>query len=196
MASQLVDSVSPGIIIDEKMINKAIESPYGGLFDTLERIVLTAESRSDLPLSAAMGASASRKTGDVSTYGGPLSTHELAHLSLICAATLSPLLTGKEVKNQGFGSIDGDLLMALIPLLDHHVEAAASVDLIREASKVASIYNSSKRRESGGGKAMITDTVSMTSKTCCRDGAILNLITQCVLLAFSVAQGCFQSELP
>ena len=134
MASQLVDSVSPGIIIDEKMINKAIESPYGGLFDTLERIVLTAESRSDLPLSAAMGASASRKTGDVSTYGGPLSTHELAHLSLICAATLSPLLTGKEVKNQGFGSIDGDLLMALIPLLDHHVEAAASVDLIREAS--------------------------------------------------------------
>lgn len=197
MASPFVPSVTPMSVIDDNRINKTIESPFGGLFDTLERIILTAEARSDLPRSAAMGASTFREADVVSTYGGPLSTHELSHLSLICAAALSPLLKGEESKKKGFGSIDGDLLMALIPLLDHHIEAATSIDLIREASKICSTYNLSERREVGSGKAMITDTVSVKRKTAAEmpPNSIL-ILTQCVILVLSVVQGCFKFEIP
>lgn len=141
----------------------------GGLFDTLEKMVLTAEARSDLP-SVTMGRSVTEKAG--TTFGGPLSTQELSHLSLICTSATSSDVSRDDAAKQGFGSVDGDLLMNLVPLLDQHVEAAASVDLIREASKVVAVMKASNIRDSGDCKPMTMDMVSMCAKTCIRDGGI------------------------
>jgi hypothetical protein len=139
----------------------------GGLFDTLEKMVLTAEARSDLPSTAIGRSRSGTEKGFGTTFGGPLSTQELSHLSLICAGSY---MSRDDSTKQGFGSVDGDLLMNLVPLLDQHVAAAASVDLIREASKVVANMKAFKIRESRDDKQVTMDMVCMCAKTCIRDG--------------------------
>lgn len=186
---QPVAFVTPRSTSGDKKIDIQIETPNGGLFDTLEKIVLTAEARSDLPPSAALGSASNKSICTVPTFGGPLTTKELSRLSLISTSAVSSLCAGNEAKNKSFGSVDGDLLMNLIPLLEQHVEAAASVDLIREASKVVAANKIIHNGTSGYTKSMTIDKVSVMRKVCNAWRRCLNSDTDSSCNA--VAEGSF-----
>ena len=69
---------------------------------------------------------------------GPLTKEELRILSLLCTE-----MAGKQArkpppgsKKRGFASVEGDLLTALMELLEKHVNLAVGVDLIQEAVNV------------------------------------------------------------
>jgi hypothetical protein len=76
---------------------------------------------------------------------GPLTVQELSELSLLCTvASAMPQVASPQhhqhdnnsVATQGFATVDGDQLVALLELLDRHVNLAARVRLIQDAINV------------------------------------------------------------
>ena len=67
--------------------------------------------------------------------GGPLTRQELAELSLLCSST----------EEEGFAAVEGDQLLALLELLDRHINHAVSVNLIPQALEVLQEEDSPSR---------------------------------------------------
>ena len=75
---------------------------------------------------------------------GPLKPQELAELSFLCtaaaaassSAAASSNNNSEQAANAGFASVEGDLLVAVIEMLDRHVNLAVGVHLIDDALKI------------------------------------------------------------
>lgn len=65
---------------------------------------------------------------------GPLTLQELNELSLLCAE----LNDGQENKQIpfGFATVEADQLLALLDVLDRHINNAVAIDFIREALEI------------------------------------------------------------
>jgi hypothetical protein len=119
------------------------KDPNKKFTETVERIVRRVamqEGREHMEPSQQKEA-ATRQAGQ-----GPLSVQELSELSLLCtvASAMSQAASpqhhhqhdNNSVATQGFATVDGDQLVALLELLDRHVNLAARVHLIQDAINV------------------------------------------------------------
>jgi hypothetical protein len=119
------------------------KDPNKKFTETVERIVRRVamqEGREHMEPSQQKEA-ATRQAGQ-----GPLSVQELSELSLLCTvASAMPQAASPQhhhqhdnnsVATQGFATVDGDQLVALLELLDRHVNLAARVHLIQNAINV------------------------------------------------------------
>lgn len=69
------------------------------------------------------------------SHAGPLTPRELSELSLLCTsanAARSNNNTSEDTPS-GFATVEGDQLLALLELLDRHIDSAVSVNFIPEA---------------------------------------------------------------
>jgi hypothetical protein len=121
----------------------SVKDPNQKFTETVERIVRRVamqEGREHMEPSQQKQA-ASQKAGQ-----GPLTVQELSELSLLCTvASAMPQVAASpqhhhqhdnSVEAQGFATVDGDQLVALLELLDRHVNLAARVHLIEDAINV------------------------------------------------------------
>jgi hypothetical protein len=119
------------------------KDPNQKFTETVERIVRRVamqEGREHMEPSQQKQA-ATRQAGQ-----GPLTVQELSELSLLCTvASAMPQAASPQhhqhdnhnsVVTQGFATVDGDQLVALLELLDQHVNLAARVHLIQDAINV------------------------------------------------------------
>jgi hypothetical protein len=115
------------------------KDPNQKFTETVERIVRRVamqEGREHMEPSQQKQA-ATRQAGQ-----GPLSVQELSELSLLCTVAsampqvASPQHNQHDNNAQGFATVDGDQLVALLELLDRHVNLAARVHLIQDAINV------------------------------------------------------------
>jgi hypothetical protein len=118
------------------------KDPNQKFTETVERIVRRVamqEGREHMEPSQQKQA-ATRQAGQ-----GPLTVQELSELSLLCTvASAMPQAASPQhhqhdnnsVVTQGFATVDGDQLVALLELLDRHVNLAARVRLIQDAINV------------------------------------------------------------
>jgi hypothetical protein len=118
------------------------KDPNQKFTETVERIVRRVamqEGREHMEPSQQKQA-ATRQAGQ-----GPLTVQELSELSLLCTvASAMPQAASPQhhqhdnnsVVTQGFATVDGDQLVALLELLDRHVNLAARVHLIQDAINV------------------------------------------------------------
>ena len=68
---------------------------------------------------------------------GPLTLPELAELSLLCAATLNDTPNHQQSQDKfGFATVEADQLLALLEVLDRHINNAVAIDFIRDALEV------------------------------------------------------------
>lgn len=85
---------------------------------------------------------------------GPLTLPELTELSLLCSA-LNDTHSASE-DNFGFASVEADQLLALLEVLDRHINIAVAIDFIRDALEIL-------RSEDGRSEAL--DQVGTSLKT-------------------------------
>ena len=108
--------------------------------DTVNRIVLRVactEGHEDSPV----------KQQSLNYSGaGPLTRTELSDLSLLCT---------QQNHQQGFASVEGEQLLALLSLLTRHIDNAVTVDFIVEALQVM------KRGETPSRAAAVLDEVGL-----------------------------------
>jgi len=117
------------------------------LTDALESIVTLVEARQEAraaQLDAAAGGDAPKfqAAKHVETLGGPLTSLDLSRLSLLCTEISNSSGIG------GFEQVDPELLLNLATMLETHVNAAASVDLIREVHRLLQNDGSKSKRSS------------------------------------------------
>lgn len=105
--------------------------------DIVNRII----HRVDLLEGREGGTAAKDANGASSSTTSPLTVHELSELSLLC--TVAASLDQNDI-DQGFAAVEGDQLMALIDLLDRHVNSATSCHLLTNAIQILGDHNTSK----------------------------------------------------
>jgi len=113
------------------MANAAAAAEGDELAETVSRLVL----RVTMQREHAGGSSRHQPHG-----GGPLTAQELQELSFYCTAqdcaVAAATNNAAESSSTGFASVEGDPLVALIELLDQHVNQAVTVHLIEAAIAV------------------------------------------------------------
>ena len=121
MASSTAASRNADVSMTEKQHDKFV--------DTVGRIVLR--------VNMVEGHEGSPEKKNTPSEGqGPLTSHELSELSLLC--TLQTTLSRENDSSTplGFANVEGDQLANLIELLDKHVNLAVGVQIIRDALEV------------------------------------------------------------
>lgn len=129
------------------------------LVDAIEKIIIACEGRNDSRsgvFEASKKKAAATDRSSALEGGGSLRSQELAQLSRLCAAALSPASKGNADKLD-FGNVDGELLASLFLLLQVHVRSAAQVDLVSEACQALEPQKSDNGNQEG--KKMTMDKV-------------------------------------
>jgi hypothetical protein len=122
-------------------------SEGGGLEDVITKIL----HRVDMMESHEGGGSTAERWNNVTHAGqGPLTAAELSELSFLCQSLTTSqsnagagAMTAAKKEQEpvtGFASVESDLLLSLMELLDRHVNLASSIHLLQEAAAVLAAH--------------------------------------------------------
>lgn len=151
------------------LINTLREEPAGGENDRfngiVESILVAVEDR-EMARSAQMDPSMTSPPSRLKvaeTLGGPLSSHDLSKLSVLCSEVFGATGTpGSEIRSStNFSTVDVDNLSRLCAMLEIHIEQAASIDLIKEVHELLQQKKKQNTNSSTGGRSVLVEEVSL-----------------------------------
>lgn len=134
----------------EKMSKRSVKKSEK-LADAVARMIHRVDLSEGHEGSGEAATSSTNKGGDdddddVHLNQGPLTPQELAELSFLCTATTAAADSKRGSKSStqavGFAAVEGDQLVALMELLDRHVNLAVSVNLMESAAGIAALQES------------------------------------------------------
>jgi len=150
MSGHLINTLRGEYDEDAEKFNATVESILSAVEDR--------EMARSAKLDASMSSPASRlKVAE--TLGGPLSSHDLSKLSVLCNEVFGAIVTpsSETAPSSNFSNVDIDGLSQLCSMLEVHIEQAASIDLITDVHELLQRNKKQNANTSVGGRSALVE---------------------------------------